>query len=125
MSKYVICPSCDGEGSYVNPAVDSQGLSAEDLADDDFREDYLGGVYDQRCSECRGLRVVAGCLNPACDEPAQAAVIDSEFPEDHRGRNGALHYTACYEHLDADQREWVDEQRAHLAEVAAERRAGA
>lgn len=27
----VVCPSCDGTGSYVNPSIDSHGLSHEDI----------------------------------------------------------------------------------------------
>lgn len=125
MSKWVVCPSCEGEGRYVNPAIDSQGLTVEDLADDEFREDYFAGAYDLQCSECHGDRVVPGCLNPACAEPAQAVERDSEFANDHRGRSGSLHYAACYEHLEPEDREEVDDRRAYLAEVAAERRMGA
>ena len=31
--KWMICPICKGEGSYVNP-IDSNGLTGEDFADD-------------------------------------------------------------------------------------------
>lgn len=56
---YTVCPVCDGKGSHVDPAIDGNGLSAEDFADDpDFREAYFGGSYDVQCSGCRGMRVV-------------------------------------------------------------------
>lgn len=56
----VVCPICEGKGSYVNPSIDSQGLSAEDFdeAGDEFREDYFKGVYDKRCECCEGSNVV-------------------------------------------------------------------
>ncbi len=55
MSRWKICSMCEGEGKYVNPSIDAGGLSAEDFAEDpDFMEDYFSGVFDVRCSECRG-----------------------------------------------------------------------
>jgi len=62
----VVCPRCDGEGKHVNPAIDGNGLSAEDLADDGFREDYFSGVFDVRCEECNGERVVMEIDEEAC-----------------------------------------------------------
>lgn len=58
---FVVCPSCQGKGSYVDPAIDAQGLTPEELAEDpEFAENYLqdGGLYDITCAQCRGLRVV-------------------------------------------------------------------
>ncbi len=53
--KWIICPGCSGEGTCVNPAIDCQGLTAEDFAEDpDFAEDYFSGTYDQRCAACNG-----------------------------------------------------------------------
>lgn len=54
----VVCPRCEGSGSHVNPSVDGNGLSAEDLDDDDFRESYMQGHYDVQCEECKGQNVV-------------------------------------------------------------------
>lgn len=55
----VVCPICEGTGTYVNPAIDSQGLSAEDFNEDpDFAEDYRRGVYDVGCKCCIGRNVV-------------------------------------------------------------------
>jgi len=57
--KYEVCSRCGGKGKTVNPAVDGNGLSAEDFAEDpDFEEAYFAGVYDIPCPECRGRRVV-------------------------------------------------------------------
>lgn len=57
-AKYVVCPRCEGRGTHVNPSVDGQGLSSEDLEDEEFREAYFGGAYDVRCFQCEGHRVV-------------------------------------------------------------------
>lgn len=60
-----VCPTCNGEGSHVNPSIDSQGLSADDFAEDpDFAEDYIRGTYDIPCKECNGLRVIATSKHP-------------------------------------------------------------
>lgn len=57
--RYKVCPVCEGEGKYVNPAIDSQGLSQEDFDEDpDFRESYFAGHYDVPCKCCDGKRVV-------------------------------------------------------------------
>jgi hypothetical protein len=59
MSKYRVCPVCDGEGTYVNPAIDSHGLSSEELEEDpEFAERYFAGGFDVRCKCCDGRRVV-------------------------------------------------------------------
>lgn len=56
---FEVCGTCNGRGSYVNPSIDSHGLSREDFDDDpDFAEDYFRGVYDVACNECGGARVV-------------------------------------------------------------------
>ena len=44
---WIICPACKGEGTCVNPNIDSHGLSAEDFHEDPgFAEDYRSGVHD-------------------------------------------------------------------------------
>jgi hypothetical protein len=54
-----VCERCRGEGSHVNPNIDGHGLSQEDFDEDpDFKENYMSGVYDVQCEECKGLRVV-------------------------------------------------------------------
>lgn len=53
-----VCSVCDGRGSYVNPAIDSHGLSPEDFyEDEDFAESYFRGHYDMTCEQCGGKRV--------------------------------------------------------------------
>ena len=54
----IVCPTCEGKGTTVNPSIDGHGLSSEDMADDDFRESYFRGDYDIKCEECAGNKVV-------------------------------------------------------------------
>ncbi len=57
-SKFEVCSGCNGKGSHVNPAVDGDGISAEEMYEDpDFAEEYFGGTYDIQCQTCNGLRV--------------------------------------------------------------------
>jgi hypothetical protein len=59
MTKYQVCPVCDGEGKTVNPNIDAHGLTREDFDEDpDFAEDYMSGRYDITCAACNGLRVI-------------------------------------------------------------------
>jgi hypothetical protein len=53
-----VCPRCNGRGGYVDPQIDGNGLSNEDLADADFRSDYFAGAYDVICDTCEGANVV-------------------------------------------------------------------
>ncbi len=42
--KWEVCGTCNGRGSHVNPSIDSNGISAEEFAEDpDFQDDYLAG----------------------------------------------------------------------------------
>jgi hypothetical protein len=57
--EYVVCSNCRGKGTHVNRAIDGNGLSAQDFADDpDFERDYFNGVYDVPCDDCHGKRVM-------------------------------------------------------------------
>jgi predicted methyltransferase len=54
--KWMICPVCRGEGQYVNPSIDANGITAEEMHElgDDFREEYTAGAYDVTCQICQG-----------------------------------------------------------------------
>lgn len=57
--RWVVCETCEGRGSYVNPSVDAHGIGAEESAEDpEFAAAYLRGTYDVPCEECGGRRVV-------------------------------------------------------------------
>lgn len=63
-AKFEVCGTCEGKGTHVNRAIDGNGLSREDFAEDpDFEEAYFRGDYDVQCEECHGQRVV-----PVVDE---------------------------------------------------------
>lgn len=51
----IVCPGCQGRGATSAHLGDVTQWLAEDP---DAIEDYMGGVYDRECTECRGLRVV-------------------------------------------------------------------
>lgn len=75
-ARFVVCPSCDGKGSHVNPAIDCGGLSREDFDDDpDFEEGYVSGNYDVQCYTCHGKRVIAVANEGACTTPAQKKAL--------------------------------------------------
>lgn len=59
-AKFEVCPRCKGRGKHVNPAIDGNGISAEEFEEDpEFADAYMAGVYDVTCHECGGDRVVA------------------------------------------------------------------
>ena len=92
-AEYVVCVVCNGRGSHVNPAIDSQGLSSEDFAQDpDFAEGYFSGVYDVQCSGCLGRRVALWPL----DEDGEAAYLDAwQVAEDSRAEYEAERRFGC------------------------------
>jgi hypothetical protein len=54
-----VCTRCNGSGVHDHPAF-SNGFTGEEMDElgDDFREEYMAGRYDVRCSECQGDNVV-------------------------------------------------------------------
>lgn len=58
-ARYEVCPNCQGEGKTVNPSIDAGGIPGYVFQNDpEFAENYFGGVYDVKCAECNGDRVV-------------------------------------------------------------------
>jgi RecJ-like exonuclease len=83
-SPWMICPVCEGDGTTVNPAIDGNGLTAEDFSDDpDFREDYFSGKYDIQCRACNGTGKIRESeveeLEQAAEDRALAAREDGNF----------------------------------------------
>ena len=94
---FEVCSRCQGKGTHVNPNVDGHGLSREDFDQDpDFERDYFGGVFDVKCAECKGERVV---LEPNWDQMTER---QKELANAH-----------------------YQDEANHHADVAAERRVGA
>lgn len=96
-SRFKVCGRCEGRGTHTNPAIDGNGITADEMDElgDDFREDYMRGVYDVRCEECHGKQL---SLVPDWDamDDDQKDTVDA----------------------------WVDAGYAMDAEAAAERRMG-
>lgn len=57
-AKWIICPECDGHATDRGRSVecDGGGFTASEWAeqDEDFRDDYIAGRYDQPCRPCEG-----------------------------------------------------------------------
>lgn len=80
---FEVCPTCGGKGHHTNPSVDAGGLTSSDFENDPgFMEEYLSGIYNVRCYECDGKRVV-----PRTDDPQALAEIEED--EDFRRMQAA------------------------------------
>lgn len=95
--KWEICRNCRGMGSHVNRAIDGNGISAEEFAEDpDFEEAYFSGAYDVPCDN--------GCTG------GKAKVLDRDRATPDQIR---------------DYEEWLESHYETEAIYAAERRMGA
>ena len=58
--RFEVCTVCDGRGEYVNPSIDSHGITGDEMDElgYEFREDYRSGVYNVPCGLCEGSRVI-------------------------------------------------------------------
>lgn len=68
---WVVCPTCNGNGKYVNPSIDSHGISSEEWVNewsDDEREMYMSGAYDVTCEECRGRTTILEVDEERCSK---------------------------------------------------------
>lgn len=72
-----VCGTCDGKGSHVNPSIDSNGITQDEWSewDQEDRENYISGVYDVECHECKGRRVVPH-LDAPKDSPTEKWLTD-------------------------------------------------
>lgn len=57
---YEVCSTCGGHGKHFRSDLDESRLveSMEEDGDYEGLESYYNGSYDQRCGECKGVRVV-------------------------------------------------------------------
>ena len=83
---WLICPACRGNGTHVNPAIDANGLTSEDFANDpDFHDDYMSGVYDQHCEACNGSGKItdtqAADMAQAAEDRKIAALEDGNYED--------------------------------------------
>lgn len=58
--EFEVCERCRGFGEHTNPAIDGNGITRSEMEElgPDFFEDYMSGVYNIRCEECNGHRVI-------------------------------------------------------------------
>ena len=65
---WVVCPTCGGNGKYVNPSIDAHGITADEWSnwDDEDREAYHSGGYDVTCEECNGRTTVLAVDEDNC-----------------------------------------------------------
>jgi len=122
--KWAVCPTCRGNGTHVNPSIDAHGITGEEMAElgEDFREDYVSGVYDIPCNECGGMRVVPACSTDGCDN---ACLYVQRGYGDRRDSVSRDHYPTCWDHLSDEDRESEESMADMYATMAAERRMGA
>lgn len=75
--RFEVCPRCRGSRTHVNPAIDGNGITASEMEElgDDFRDDYVAGVYDVQCQECDGDGLVLVLDEGRCT-PEQLAMYD-------------------------------------------------
>lgn len=111
MSKFIVCPSCEGTGGTSAYLGEFTSDDMHDM-DDEFMEDYFAGRFDRKCEQCQGQRVVACCKREGCDN--EVAVINSFWSR------GVTVYTECFDHSPEAQGSAEDE-----AVGAAERAFGA
>lgn len=72
---FVVCPTCEGTGTHVNPSIDCGGR--ESPSDEWYgfpdEDPYLTGVYDVQCFGCAGKNVVARVDESRCTPDQLAA----------------------------------------------------
>ena len=58
--RFILCTTCEGRGSYVNPNLDSNGITPEEMDKwgSSFQEDYANGVYNVACGHCKGAKAI-------------------------------------------------------------------
>ena len=59
-----VCGRCEGYGTHLNPSIGQHAYTLEEFNeafdDDESREAYFtrGGMYDVRCEQCHGNKVI-------------------------------------------------------------------
>lgn len=83
-SRLEVCDRCEGKGTHVNEAIDGNGITASEMDElgPDFLEDYMGGVYDVRCTECKGRNVM-----PVVDEGRCSEELLEAYHEERRSES--------------------------------------
>lgn len=81
---YNRCDTCDGSGSYVNPSIDSGGITQDDWDDWSHEEQdyYFSGGYDICCATCSGSGEVP---EPDTEKatPEQMKLVEAKIKENY------------------------------------------
>jgi hypothetical protein len=92
-AEFTVCWVCEGHGKYVNPSIDSDGISPEQFAEDpEFARSYFAGAYDIQCRSCGGRRVE---LTPIEDEAKKSLAEDCQFEADWEAEREAERRMGC------------------------------
>jgi hypothetical protein len=71
-ARFVVCSRCEGHGTHLTPSIGEHAYTAEEFAeafsDEEQRVEYFkrGGIYDETCHDCKGVRVVLEVDRDAC-----------------------------------------------------------
>lgn len=62
-ARHEVCHDCDGHGTHLRTSIRNHAYTSEEFNesfDDEGRKEYFrhGGMYDQTCETCKGLRVI-------------------------------------------------------------------
>jgi predicted methyltransferase len=59
VAKFIVCPTCEGNGVITNPEIVGNGYTQDEIEDmgEEFLDNLREGVYDVTCPECDGKRV--------------------------------------------------------------------
>jgi hypothetical protein len=77
-AKYEVCWRCQGRG--VHDCWEGGVTQDQFDGDPDFGEDYLSGMYDTTCTECRGSNVLLEIDRAACS-PEDLAKYDDHWEQ--------------------------------------------
>ncbi len=99
-SKMEVCSRCEGHGMHLHPDIGSHAYSMEEFNnefDDEGKEEYFrrGGIYDVKCEECKGLRVVPVVAENLFNEKHKELYARYEEYERERARHDAEYESMC------------------------------
>jgi hypothetical protein len=95
---YAVCGPCGGRGSYINPAIDSNGITGEEMDElgEEFREGYMRGTYDVTCDACDGKRVaLVEDRERIAPDVLEAIIRRSESEAEYRAEEEAERRAGC------------------------------
>lgn len=78
--EFDVCHTCQGDGGYVNPSIDSHGIGQDewDNMEEEERDTYMNGGYDISCKLCSGQKVI-----PHPSELKHQQQLDDHYEEMH------------------------------------------